>query len=163
MIKRSAPEHPSQCICWVVTRFACGRDLSFSLYFTTREKYPPINREKSRKKKFQPHAKRVTTQQVHRLGCPGALLLITKAQNRLPNFMFYVKIMLLEAPAPVYGTGVPQTVFSAKRRIRGGSPTGNIWGETDTCLSACRHAGNTLVKINIELKSLIACKVTFWG
>ena len=77
--------------------------------------------------------------------------------------MFHAKIMLLEAPAPVYGTGVPQTVFPAKWRIRGGFPTGNIWGETDTCLSACGHARNTLVKINIELKSLIACKVTLLG
>ena len=25
------------------------------------------------------------------------------------------------------------------------------------------HAGNTLVKINSDLHSLIACKVTFWG
>ena len=59
------------------------------------------------KEKSRPHEKRVTTQQVHRLGCPGALLLITKAQNRLRNLVFCAKIMILEAPALVYGTGVP--------------------------------------------------------
>ena len=87
--------------------FEVGGTFFFPCILPLEKNTLPSIEKNPEKKKFQPHAKRVTTKQVHRLGCPGALPFITKAQNRLRNLVFCAKSMILEAPAPVYGTGVP--------------------------------------------------------